>query len=70
VYWSSENPNVHVDKAVDLPGLSVWCIISFRGIVGLFFFEGAVTGAADCNMLQKSTVPTIHQLYGNEDMWY
>jgi hypothetical protein len=25
MYWSSENPNVHVDKAVYLPGLSVWC---------------------------------------------
>jgi hypothetical protein len=39
VYWSSEDPNIHVDNMVNLPGLSVWCGVSSRG-VGLFSFEG------------------------------
>jgi hypothetical protein len=33
VYWSSENPDVHVDKAVNLPGLSVWCGVSSIGVL-------------------------------------
>jgi hypothetical protein len=70
VYWSSENPNVHVNKAMNLPGLSVWCGMSSRGAVGLFFFKGTVTGAAYLNMLQESIVPTVCQLYGDEGMWY
>jgi hypothetical protein len=28
LYWSSENPNVRVDKAVNIPALSVWCGVS------------------------------------------
>jgi hypothetical protein len=37
LYWSSENPKVHVDKALNLPGLSIWCVVSSRGVVGPFF---------------------------------
>jgi hypothetical protein len=70
VYWYSEDPNVHVYKAVNLPGLSVWCGVSSRGVVGPFFFKGTVTGAAYFNMLQESSVPAIRQLFGDEDMWY
>jgi hypothetical protein len=70
VYWSSENPNVRVDKAVNLPGIWVWRGVSSRGVVGPFFFEGTVTGAAYLNKLQESTVPPIRQLYGDENMWY
>jgi hypothetical protein len=64
VYWSSENPKIYVNKAMNLPGFSVWCV------VGPFFYEGTVTDVAYCNMLQKSIVPTNHQLYCDEDTWY
>jgi hypothetical protein len=70
VYLFSENPNVHVDKAVNLPGLSVCYGVSSRGVVGPFFFEGTVIGAAYLNMLQELIVPAVRQLYGDEDMWY
>jgi len=52
VYWSSENPNICVNKTVNLPGLSVWCGVSSRDVVGLFFFDGTVTGAVYLNMVQ------------------
>jgi hypothetical protein len=42
VYWCSENLNVHADKAVNLPRISVWCGVSSRGVAGPFFFEGTV----------------------------
>jgi len=56
--------------ALTSPQLSVWCGVSYRGIVGPFFFEGTVTGAAYLIMLQVSTVPAVRQLCGDEDMWY
>jgi len=70
VYWSSENLEVRIDKAMNLPELSVWCGVSSRGVVGSFFFEGTVTGAAYLNILQESIVSTVRQLYGDEDKWY
>jgi hypothetical protein len=36
--------NISVDKAVNLQGLSVWCGVSSRGVVGPLFLEGTVTG--------------------------
>jgi hypothetical protein len=69
VYWSSENLNINVNKPMNLPGLSVWCDGSSRGVMELFF-EGTVTGAIYLNMLQESIVPTICKLYGDKDMQY
>jgi len=34
VYWTPENPRVHVEKEVDLPGLNVWCGLSLKGLIG------------------------------------
>jgi hypothetical protein len=68
-YWSSENPKVHVHEAVNLPGLTVWCGVSSRVIVGPCFFEWTVTGAECLSTLEVSTVPTIHQLYGDEKIY-
>jgi hypothetical protein len=44
-YWSSEKPNIHVGKAVNLPVVTVWCGVSSRCIVGPYFFQGTVSGA-------------------------
>jgi hypothetical protein len=37
VYWSHENPHVTEEAAVHLPGISVWCGLSSRGMIGPFF---------------------------------
>jgi hypothetical protein len=65
-YCSSENLNIHVDKALNLPGLTVWCGVLSSGIVGLYFFEGTVTGAEYLTMLEESIVPAIRQLCGDD----
>ena len=52
VYWSSENPHIHLEEHVNLPGLTVWCGLSSRGLIGPFFFKGTVTGALYLDMLQ------------------
>lgn len=70
VYWAPDNPHVHVDKAVNLPGLTVWCGLSSRGLIGPFFFEGTVTGHAYLDMLQTRILPAIQALYGNEMFYF
>jgi len=59
VYWSSENLHIHLEKHINLPGLTVWCVLSSRGLIGPFFFEGTVTGALYLNMLQTSILRAI-----------
>jgi len=69
VYWSSENPHIHLEKHVNLPGLTVWCGLSSRGLIGPFFFKGTVTGALYLDMLQTSILPAIRELYGDESFY-
>ena len=66
MYWSSENPHIHLEKHVNLPGLIVWCGLSSRGFIGSFYFEGTVAGALYLDMLQTSILPAIWELYGDE----
>nr|CAI5846584.1 unnamed protein product [Callosobruchus analis] len=40
VYWCEENPHITIEKAVNLPGVNVWCGLSSRGLIGPFRFEG------------------------------
>lgn len=68
-YSSSKNLNVHVNKAVNLPRLSVWFDVSSWDVVRPFF-EGTVTLAAYLNILQESIVSAARHLYGDEDTWY
>ena len=67
VYWAPENPHVHVEKEVNLPGLNIWCGLSLRGLIGPFFFEGTVTGQVYLDMLCTSILPAIHTLLGMID---
>jgi hypothetical protein len=69
VYWSSENPHIHLEKHVNLLGFTVWCGLSSRGLIGPFLFEGTVTGALYLDMLQTSILPAIRELYGDESFY-
>jgi len=70
VYWAPENLHFHVDKTVNLSGVNVWCGLSARGVIGLFFFEGTVTGEAYLEMLRSSILPAIRALYENSEYFY
>ena len=70
VYWAPENLHVHVDKAVNLPGVNVWCGLSVRGLIGPFFFEGTVTGEVYLEMPHSSILPAIRALYENSKVFY
>nr|CAI5854621.1 unnamed protein product [Callosobruchus analis] len=70
VYWCEENPHITVEKAVNLPGVNVWCGLSSRGLIGRFRFEGTVTGINYLTMLADSIFPAIRALYGNDDFYF
>jgi len=69
VYWAPENLRVHVGKAVNLPGVYVWCGLSATGLIGPFFFEGT-TGEGYLEMLRSSILPAIHALYENSEVFH
>jgi len=66
VYWAPENPHVHVEKEVNLPGLNICCGLSLRGLIGSFCFEGTVIGQLYLDMLRTSILPAIHTLFVND----
>ncbi|CAK1592284.1 unnamed protein product [Parnassius mnemosyne] len=70
VYWGEENPHITIEKAVNLPGINVWCGLSSRGLIGPFRFEGTVTGINYLTMLADSIFPAIRALYGNDDFYF
>jgi hypothetical protein len=41
-----DSPHIHVEDAVNLPGLTAWCGLSYRGS----FFEGTITGRVYLNI--------------------
>ena len=59
VYWNSENLHHNLQKSVNLPGISVWCAISSRGIIGPYFFDTTVTGDSYLSMLQSWFWPQV-----------
>ena len=40
VYWSSVNPQLIEEKALNLPGVTLWNGMSFKGLVGIFSLKG------------------------------
>jgi len=70
VYWSPENLHFHVGKAVNIPGVNVWCELSASSLIGPFFFEGTVTGEAYPEMLRASILPARRALYENSEVFY
>ncbi|PNF38153.1 hypothetical protein B7P43_G14557, partial [Cryptotermes secundus] len=75
VYWAPENPHIHVDRAVNLPGLTVWCELSYRGLTGPLFFEGTVNTPINRHLSAKLVLQTfillaLHQFCGNKPFYF
>ncbi|GFT11903.1 uncharacterized protein NPIL_425361 [Nephila pilipes] len=69
-YWGPENPHVMVDPHVNLPGITVWCGLSSRGLIGPFFFDATVTGTIYLNLLQQSIIPSIREDFKQEEFFF
>ncbi|XP_076322842.1 uncharacterized protein LOC143231904 isoform X2 [Tachypleus tridentatus] len=60
-YWATENPHVTEEHHLNLSGVTVWCGLSARGLIGPFFFQDTVTGLNYLNMLQEFAMPRIQK---------
>ena len=38
VYWTNENSNIVEEKAINVPGVTIWCGLSSRELIGPYFF--------------------------------
>jgi hypothetical protein len=66
---NGQNPHATEEEAVNVPAISVWCGLSFTGMVGLFFFEATVNGVSCVTVLQ-GTMSCIYNLFCNEDHYF
>lgn len=57
--WSETNPHWIIEEAVQSPKVVVWCGLWKEGVVGLFFFEGTVTGDAYLRMFEQDVLPEL-----------
>ena len=64
-YWAQENPHLTVERHLNLPGVTVWCGLSAKGLIGPFFFEGTVTGLNYLDMLQEFAMPCFQEQFGD-----
>jgi hypothetical protein len=68
VYQATENPRVTEERAVNLPGVSVWCGLSSRGLIGKFLSTANDTGTVCLSVLQDNTVLSIKFFF--EEKYY
>ncbi|GFT66548.1 DUF4817 domain-containing protein [Nephila pilipes] len=59
-----------VDHHVNLPGITVGCGLSSRGLIGPFFFDATVTGPVYLNLLQQSVIPSIREDFEQEEFYF
>jgi hypothetical protein len=64
VYWSDVNPNVILEKDVNLPGATVWAAISVTSIIGPVFFDDTVNQNNYLHVLQTEFWPRVEHEVG------
>ena len=69
-YWAQENPHLTVERHLNLPGVTVWCGLSAKGLIGPFFFEGTVTGLNYLDMLQEFAMPCFQEQFGDAEFYF
>ncbi|GFT95276.1 uncharacterized protein NPIL_460641 [Nephila pilipes] len=57
-----------VNHYVNLPGITVWCGLSSRGLIEPFFFDA--TGPVYLNLLQQSVIPSIREDFEQEEFYF
>jgi hypothetical protein len=58
------------ERAINLPGVSVWCSLSSSGLIWPSFFEATVTSPAYLPMMQGNTIPLIKNLFLEKERYF
>ncbi|XP_057657376.1 uncharacterized protein LOC130894512 [Diorhabda carinulata] len=53
VYWSTDNPHITIQEELNVPGVTLWLGVCSFGIIGPYFFDTTVTGAAYLDLLME-----------------
>lgn len=69
-YCGPEKPLIVVEHSVNSPGVTVWCGLSSRGLIGPFFFDATVTGPMYLNLLRPSVMPRIRKVFEDEEFYF
>ena len=69
VYWAQSNPQERMPVPHTKIGVTVWCAITSKGIIGPYFFDGSVTAASYLEMLNDFLWPLVRHkgLYFQQD---
>ena len=65
-----KNSYVMVDRHVNLPEITVWCGLSSRGLIELFFFDATMTGPVYLNFLHQSAIPSIRENFEPDEFYF
>ncbi|GBN24099.1 hypothetical protein AVEN_4055-1 [Araneus ventricosus] len=68
--WGTENPDFAIEKSLYPRRVTVWCVLSSRGIVGAIFFEQTVNSARYVEALRNQFIPEIQSEPHFESMWF
>jgi len=68
-YWAYANPELQMEIPNSKQGVTVWCGMTSRGLIGPLFFDGNVTAAAYLTMLTEFLWPNLmrRRLYFQQD---
>lgn len=58
-YWAYSNPEIKIPVKNSRMGITVWCGLSSKGIIGPYFFEDTVTGESYLEMLENFLWPRV-----------
>lgn len=70
IYWSTSNPQHHLEVNMNAPGLTVWAAMSSEGLIGPFFFDNTVNGTNYLEMLQTFLWPAIEGHRHQHELWF
>ena len=75
-FWATENPKLIHEKPLHSEYVTVWCGVSWHGIIGPYFFTNengatvSVNSARYQQLLRNFLVPKLEELGLNDNIWF
>jgi hypothetical protein len=70
VHYATKSPHVTIDGQFNQLGITVWAVISRKGVLGPIFFHTTVTHNLYLNMLRDTVLPQLQREHDNDDFLF